>query len=116
MSVELHISKRLKAILPPHTDQERKQLTENIESDGKILDAIIYWHDGKKNVVIDGMNRFEIARKRNLAFKAEEMPFDSYEEVEDWIWNHQAGRRNLTREAIGKWYNSIKATHVQSVK
>ena len=107
---DLHISERLRALLPPLTAEERKQLKENIESDGKVREAILYWHDGKKNVVADGMHRWDIVRGTEIPYKTEELHFANYEEVETWIWNHQAGRRNLTREAIGQWYNKIKSS------
>lgn len=110
---DLHISKRLKALLPPLTDAERQQLKGNIESDGEILEPILFWDDGKKNVVVDGMNRFEIARKENLAYPCKSLCFESYEEVELWILNHQLGRRNLLapaaiRKIRGDLYNRLK--------
>ncbi len=107
---DLHISKRLKALLPPLTAEEKKQLEANLVEDGRVIDPILYWHDGKKDVVVDGMNRYPLAEKHGLSYGVERVLSDavSYEEVEEWIWNHQAGRRNLTREAIGTWYNQTK--------
>jgi len=111
---DLHISKRLKALLPPHTKEEFEQLKKNIEEDGEILDPIIYWNDGKKNVVVDGMNRFDIASKGNLAFPSQEIHIEGgYEEVEVWILNHQLGRRNVLNPAAirkirGELYNRLK--------
>ena len=107
---DLHISERLRKLLPPLTTDEKKQLKVNIESDGKVREALLYWHDGTRNVVADGMHRWEIVRGTEIPYETEEMHFASYEEAEDWIWNHQAGRRNLTREAIGQWYNNIKSS------
>lgn len=108
---DLHISSRLKALLPPLTAQEKKQLEANLVADGRVIDPILFWHDGKRDVIIDGMHRYPIAKKHGLPFEAEPvLPGDTYEDVEEWIWNHQAGRRNLSREAIGKWYNRAKTT------
>jgi len=112
--MKLHISQRLKKLLPAHTTEERQQLQENIEADGEILDPILYWNDGKRFVVVDGMNRFEIARKRNLSYKATEVHVgDTYEDAELWILSHQLGRRNLLdphalRKVRGDLYNRLK--------
>jgi len=109
--VELHVSKRLRALLPPLTDEQKKQLETNIIADGKIIDAILYWDDGTRNVIVDGMHRFEIAKKKAIAYRAEQVMIgESYEQVEAWIWDHQAGRRNLSREIIGEWYNRLKSS------
>jgi len=111
--LELHVSNRLKALLPSLSKEELKQLKANIDSDGEILDPLVYWHDGRRNVVIDGMHRFAIARKGSLAFPSKSMEFDSYEDAELWILNHQLGKRNLSnpkefRDLIGKTYNREK--------
>ena len=111
VETDLHISKRLKALLPPLTDEQRKQLEDNIVADGKVIDDILWWNDGKRKVVVDGMTRWEIIhRLGNIEYDTQELKgaCKTYEEIEAWIWNHQAGRRNLTRETIGLWYNQIK--------
>ena len=108
--MELHINKRLKALLPPQTKQELEQLKANIDEEG-ILDPILYWNDGKKDIVIDGMTRYGIAQAGNLAFDTKEIVIEGgIEAVEEWIWKHQTGRRNMAREKIGEWYNSIKTS------
>ena len=111
---ELHISKRLQTILPVLTDEERAQLKANILADGAVTDPIIYWYDGKRNVVVDGMHRFDIARGEGLPFPCREIKLgDTYEHAELWIRQRQFGRRNLLspqaqRTAIGKLYNTLK--------
>ncbi len=111
---DLHISTRLAAVLPPLDEEARKKLAANIEADGRVIDPILYWHDGKRNVVLDGMHRWKIIRQKGKTaprFRTELVStITTYEEAEAWIWDHQAGRRNLTRAVIGKWYNRIKAT------
>ena len=101
---DLHISKRLQKLLPPLTGEERKQLKANIEADGRVTDPILYWHDGTKNIVADGMHRFDIARRGDIPYKAEPIVIgDTYEDVELWILNRQLGRRNLlSPQAIRK--------------
>ena len=111
---DLHISTRLKKLLPSLTDEERKQLKANIEADGRVTDPILYWHDGKKNLVVDGMHRFDIARRGGLPYKTEPMEIaGAIEDVELWMLNRQLGRRNLLspqaiRKLRGELYNRLK--------
>jgi hypothetical protein len=110
---DLHIAERLKKLLPPLTPEERKQLKENIESDGKVLDKILFWHDGQRNVVCDGMHRWEIVRGTEIPYTTGELKFADYEAAEIWILDHQLGRRNLLkpadiRKVRGELYNRIK--------
>ena len=112
--MDLHISQRLRKLLPPLTTEEKKQLKENIESDGEVLEPILYWNDGKRNVIVDGMNRWDVVKGGEFDYSASEMEFASYEEVEIWILNHQLGRRNLLKPAAirklrGELYNRLKA-------
>lgn len=111
---DLHISKRLKDLLPSLTKEEREQLKANIEADGRVTDPILYWNDGKKNVVVDGMHRFDIARRGDIPWKSEPILIgDTYEDVEVWMLNRQLGRRNLLspqaiRKVRGELYNKLK--------
>ncbi len=112
-AIDLHIADRLRKLLPPLTPEERKQLKANIESDGRVTEPIRYWNDGKRNVVVDGMHRWEIVRGGDIPYRAESMEFASYEEAELWILNHQLGRRNLLkpseiRAIRGELYNREK--------
>lgn len=115
-ATDLHIAERLQELLPPLTQEEQQQLKENLESVGRVRDPILYWHDGERNVVIDGMHRWEIVRGTSIPFHTEQMDFSNYDEAEIWILNHQLGRRNLLkpaaiREIRGKLYNRLKTSH-----
>jgi hypothetical protein len=81
METDLHISTRLKNLLPSLTAEERKQLKANIERDERVTDPILYWHHDKQNVVVDGMNRFDIARRDGIPYRAE--PIEIGETYED---------------------------------
>ena len=52
----LHIDPEFKAQIPPLTEDERKQLEENILADGEILSPLLVWND----TIVDGHNRYEI--------------------------------------------------------
>ena len=66
MAVELHISARLRKLLPGLTSEEKKQLKANIESDGRVTESILYWHDGELDVVVDGMHRWQIIQGTDI--------------------------------------------------
>jgi len=88
---EIKIDPEFKTLIPPLTDEEYQQLTENIVKEG-CRDALIVW-DG---IIIDGHNRYEICKYYNIAFKTEEKFFDNRDEVKEWIIRNQFGRRNLS--------------------
>ncbi len=112
--LDLHISKRLKACLPPLTDAERDQLKANIKADGRVITPILYWYDGKRNVVVYGMNEWEIIRRQGITrFRAEPMPegCETYQDVERWIFDHLFCTK-MSRETCGRWYNNLKASRL----
>ena len=92
--------------IPPLTDDEFKQLEENILKEGKLLSPLIVWN----NTLVDGHNRYAILQKHpEIYFSTMPLPFESREEVLAWICKNQLGRRNLTPEQkkflIGKQYS-----------
>ncbi len=115
-AVELHISNRLQKLLPSLTPGEKNQLKANIKEDGRVTESILYWHDGKRNVVVDGMHRWGLVKGTDIPYRAEPMKFPGYDECEMWILNHQLGRRNLLdpvtiRTIRGELYNRMKQAH-----
>jgi hypothetical protein len=82
LMIDLHNARRLRKLLGPLSAEERQQLKNNIEADGRVIDPILYWHDGKRNVVIDGMHRWEIVRGTEIPFCTEQLKFANYEEAE----------------------------------
>lgn len=89
------ISSEFRAFMPTLTDEEYGQLERNVLKDG-IREPITIWkgHD----IVVDGMNRLELARKHDLKYEMSFMDFADKEEAFDWMASNQTGRRNLTRE------------------
>lgn len=87
----LQIDNEFKALIPPLSSDEYRQLEENILQDG-IRDALVTWH----GVLIDGHNRYEIAQKHGLSYDVQEMAFDSRADAEIWVIKNQFGRRNLS--------------------
>ena len=98
--------------IPPLTDDEYKQLEENILKEGKLISPLIVWN----NILVDGHNRYAILQKHpEIYFSTMPLPFESREEVLAWICKNQLGRRNLTPEQkyylMGKQYEAEKAAH-----
>ena len=104
--INLKIDPEFQSQIPPLTDDEFKQLEENILKGGKLLSPLIVWN----NTLVDGHNRYAILQKHpEIYFSTMPLPFESREEVLAWICKNQLGRRNLTPEQkkflIGKQYS-----------
>ena len=110
--INLKIDPEFQSQIPPLTDDEFKQLEENILKEGKLISPLIVWG----NILIDGHNRYAILQKHpEIYFSTMPLPFESREEVLAWICKNQLGRRNLTPEQkyylMGKQYEAEKAAH-----
>ena len=104
--INLKIDPEFQSQIPPLTDDECKQLEENILKEGKLISPLIVWN----NILVDGHNRYAILQKHpEIYFSTMPLPFESREEVLAWICKNQLGRRNLTPEQkkflIGKQYS-----------
>ncbi|GHV84092.1 hypothetical protein AGMMS50212_14320 [Spirochaetia bacterium] len=108
--MEININKRFKALFRPLTDEEYNQLEANILKEG-IRDPLVLWGD----VLIDGHNRYNIAKKHKLKFKTVKIEFKDKTEAEILMRNNQKGKRNLTKLEqlynIGKLYELTKKKH-----
>ena len=107
--INLKIDPEFQSQIPPLTDDEFKQLEENILKEGKLLSPLIVWN----NTLVDGHNRYAILQKHSgIYFSTMPLPFESREEVLAWICKNQLGRRNLSPEQkrylLGKQYEAEK--------
>jgi len=89
--MNVNIKTEFKNLIPPLSEDERKQLEENIMEEG-VRDPLITWN----GFLVDGHNRYEICKKENIPFKTVEKKFKDEEAVKLWIINNQLGRRNLS--------------------
>ena len=108
----LKIDPEFQGKIPPLTFEELNQLEANILRDGRIINPIIVW----QGVIVDGHNRYTIARKHpEIPFTVHEKEFASRYEAIIWICKNQLGRRNLTPEQkkylIGKQYEAEKCVN-----
>ena len=94
------------------TEEELQGLRESIKSEGRVRDAIIYWHDGQRNVIIDGINRWTIVQGTDIPFRTEPMVFKCFGEAKAWAIGNQLNRRNTdtaeTRNLRGELFQLEK--------
>ena len=86
----MKINLEFQKLIPPLTDDELNILENSCLTEG-IREPILTW-DG---FIIDGHNRYNIAKKHNLQYKTAEKVFDNEQAVKEWMILNQFGRRNL---------------------
>lgn len=98
--------------IPALSPEELSQLEENIVEHGGARDPLVVWRNGKKDILLDGHNRYEICTRLGLPYEVEPMEFGSRDEAADWIDRNQLGRRNLSKQdyklLLGRRYNRAK--------
>ena len=109
MTQTLRIDPEFKAQIPPLTQEERRQLEENILAEGELLAPILVWN----GTIVDGHNRYEILQSHpEIPCSVRNLELETREEVLVWICKHQLGRGNLTPEQkkflMGKQYDAEK--------
>jgi hypothetical protein len=105
----LTLDEEFESKIPPLTDDEYRQLEENIVSEGMVLMPLIVWN----NTIVDGHNRYKIVQAHpGIIFDVFEKDFENRYEAIAWICKNQLGRRNLTptqiRILVGERYNAEK--------
>jgi len=114
LSKEPQVDPEFRDLLPQLTAEEFAGLEAQILADGEIRESGLFWTDPatKINLVIDGHNRREIAKRHNKKMYWDEKKFDDRQAVIQWIVDHQLGRRNLTDQQrayfIGREYLAAK--------
>ncbi len=116
---QITIDDEFQKLIPAMSDEERKQLEENIVAQGGARDPITLWlRDDFDFVLLDGHNRYEICTRVGLPFTAVAMDFGTRDEAADWIDRNQLGRRNLSKQdyklLLGRRYNRAKKTPDQA--
>ena len=107
--INLKIDPEFQSQIPPLTDDEFKQLEENILKEGKLLSPLIVWN----NTLVDGHNRYEIVQEHpEIYFSTMPLRFENREEAIAWICRNQLGRRNLSPEQKRYWCTVICAASI----
>jgi ParB-like chromosome segregation protein Spo0J len=89
---------------PPPSEEEFKALEELILKDGVIIQPILVWN----GIIVDGHNRYSIAKKHGISFTVKEMEFESEEDIIVWIKENAISQRNLTDFAKYELIKDIK--------
>ncbi len=72
--INLKIDPEFQSQIPPLTDDEFKQLEENILKEGKLISPLIVWG----NTLVDGHNRYAILQEHpEIYFSTMPLPFES---------------------------------------
>ena len=88
--MELKIDPRLRDVLPPLSEEKKRDLEEDILEKG-VLSPIIHWN----GIIVDGHNRFEICERRGIPYETKGILFNSIEEAMFWICKNQMRQRDL---------------------
>ena len=88
---ELKINPKFKNALPPLAEDEFKELEGRVLQDG-IIHPLIVWN----GTIVDGHNRYELAKKHKLTFQTLEMEFENEDIAQVWIVSNQIARRNVS--------------------
>jgi hypothetical protein len=88
---ELQINERFESACPPLTNEEFNKLETLILKDGVIFNPILIWN----GTIIDGHNRYLIAKEHNIDFTTNEITFESDEKAIIWIKENAISQRNL---------------------
>jgi len=88
---QLKINKTLKNQIMSLTKDEFELLEENILRDG-IREPLSIW----KGTILDGHNRYAIAKKYGLPFRTEEIEIKNMSDARVWMIKNQLGKRNLS--------------------
>lgn len=107
--MNLKISEEFKNKIPPLTEDEFKQLRDNIVADGEVYEPIVVWN----GVIVDGHNRWKIIQEHpEIPYRVKEIDFSDKWAAFEWMYKKQLGRRNLTDEQktllAGKMYEARK--------
>jgi hypothetical protein len=109
---DIQINERFRSLIPPLSQEEHRQLEENILEHGGARDPLVVWPVGDVSVLVDGHNRYEICTRLGLPFSISEQAFSDEDAASDWIDRNQLGRRNLTPDQAsylrGRRYNRVK--------
>jgi hypothetical protein len=106
---EIKIDPQFEGYLPSLHKSELELLEKSILADG-VREPIVVWGD----TIVDGHNRYKIARKHDLPVAIESKHFDDAREVKIWMIERQAARRNMDPQKrallIGKVLNDLRAS------
>ena len=122
---QIQIDEKFKILCPALSDEELRQLRDNIVADCEFREPLTVW--GNEGILLDGHNRLDVwnnlsDHERHLVGTPEIslLDFASREEAHNWIITNQLGRRNLSTDQksylVGKRYKAEKKNKKENLK
>lgn len=90
---DLVIDPEFEGLLDPLSDEEYAVLEKKVIAEG-MTEPVKVWKGHR--IVVDGHHRLRACRAHSIPYEVEELPFDSWEAVVEWILRNQYGRRNAS--------------------
>jgi hypothetical protein len=96
----VHVEPRLEQLIPPLTDEQFKQLEDNLKEAGGPIQPLWLWGE----VLVDGHHRFKICRTHGLPYTTKQVWEDLFdiEQVAARMKKLAIGQRNLTAQQQSK--------------
>ena len=109
MQTQFRIDPEFENKIPPISEDEFRQLRENILTAGEVYEPLVVW----EGTLVDGHNRCKVILENpEVKWRTREMDFSDKWAAFEWMYKNQLGRRNLTEEQrtymIGKMYEARK--------
>jgi ParB-like chromosome segregation protein Spo0J len=105
----LKVDKEFQKLIRPLDKQEYARLEESIVQFG-VLDTIKSWiTENGDELIVDGHNRYEIARKHGKPFGCSRMSFSNRDQARMWILSNQLARRNMSASAYREMTIAVTA-------
>lgn len=102
------IDPQFAAMLVPLTEHENALLLDSLKREG-CRDPLTVW--AEHNVLLDGHARLRLCQEHGIPFAVREIALADRDAAREWVWQNQAGRRNLRPAAAaytrGVLYGSI---------
>ena len=92
-----------------------EKCTELLEKDlleNGIRDKIVVWR--KRNLILDGHRRYEIAKKHNLPFEVHYLDFETFPECKAWMEMNQNERRNHDSGTVKQYLAELFKSRVKA--
>lgn len=107
--VDFRIDPEFQNKIPPISEEEFKQLRENILAAGEVYEPLVVWN----GVLVDGHNRWKVIQEApSVKWRVRYIVCANKWAAFEWMYKNQLGRRNLTDEqrtyTIGKMYEARK--------
>ena len=106
-SPSLVVVKEIQEYMIPLCEDEIFHLEKSLMEEG-CRDPLVVWaKNDTEFIIVDGHNRYEICKRRNIPFDLKIVSFASLEQVKSWMIENQMGRRNLTPYQL-RYYRGLK--------